>query len=44
MKFSLFQRRNAEITSITENKTLKILWLLAGREYNKKNYYKENKF
>jgi len=34
----LFQRRNAEIASNAENKTLKILWLGAGREYNKKTF------
>jgi hypothetical protein len=30
----LFQRRNAMIASIAENKTLEILWLGAGRDYN----------
>jgi hypothetical protein len=40
----LYQRHNAEKASNAENKTLKILWLGAGREYNKKNYSKENKF
>ena len=32
----LFQRRNEEIASNVENRTLIILWLGAGREYNKK--------